>query len=306
MEFSQAQLEQWRKEYWGQRRQLVLALVFTLVSILIFVMGGQQISGMVRQTNLSIRREKDALNKIQRRVKLIEEISSDDRSAFEQAARAMPGSKQPLAILRSLEAIAEENQMSIGHYDLNPGLLSTEEAVLAEKKKQEEGIESFVIKLEMTGSFNNLLSSLQEIEQTLPLMEVTTLTISPMTTALNEDIGSVPYRAELQVRSFFALLDAAKIVEAARSSGTIQFSDENAITAELIAPLEFRLDNAVILQNNLPDFSNTDVFGTQVPLLDRQGLPLSPSPSPTPEASGSGSLENTEETEQPEGTSSSP
>lgn len=303
MEFNAAQLDQWKKEYWGQRRQLVLAIVLGVFSIGLMVLGGQQLSGLIGRTNASLRKERDTLAKIQRRVKLIEEITSDDRAAFDQAAKALPASKQPIAILRSLEEISEQTGMSVGHYDLNPGLIATEEALLAEKKKQDEGIESFIIKLELTGSFTSLLDALQEIEQTLPLMEVMNLTISPVSQQLNENISLVPYKAELQVRSFFAILNANQIVEAARNSGTIQFTTENEQTMELIAPLRYRLTQTNILQGDLPNFSNTDVFGIDVPLEQRE-LSASPSSTVSPEGTESSASEGSPETS--EGSASTP
>lgn len=282
MELSSAQLDQWKKEYWVQRRQLMLAIILMVVAIFLLLLGGQRLLGLINQTNARLRKERDTLAKIQRRVRLVEEITSDDRTAFNQASLALPASKQPLAILRSLEDIARETGMSLGHYDLNPGLIATEEALLADQRKKDESVESFVIRLEMSGSFNSLLSALQEMERVLPLMEITQLAISPVSQQLNEDISQVPYKAELQVRSFYALFDAAKIVEAARSSGVIQFTEKNEQTAELIAPLRYRLRDETILQGTFPNFGNTDVFGTQVPLEARvQG------PSLVPDATGS-------------------
>ncbi len=201
-------------ELWIQRRELVIAGVLFVSSLLLIFVGTYRFWQGAQEIQVSLGQKRTELSQVEQRAILLNTISPDDRAGYELVERALPRFKEPLQVMRTLEVISQQTQIFLGEYDLNPGIVSTESARQSSSSRNTSSTarssEALRIEIEVSGSFQQLTTAIDNMEQALPLMEIIDLRIAPARRASASDLSNVEYTATLQLESYYADIDPAQ------------------------------------------------------------------------------------------------
>lgn len=209
-------LEKQLNEWWIQRRQFVLAVGLFVGSLLLIFLGAYRLWQIASELQISLEQQRGELNKVVQRATLLNTISPDDRDGYILVEQALPRFKEPLQVMRTLEAIALQTQVSLGEYDLNPGIVSTESAQQSGSSRNRSSSarsDSLRLEIEISGSFQQITNAIVNMETSLPLMEITDLRIAPARRGATEDLSNVQYTATLQIESYYANVNASQVAK---------------------------------------------------------------------------------------------
>ena len=261
-----------------QRQRLLLAIGLGIFTVLLIAFGLWPLWERLRVVQSDLRRQRDSLQKISQRAALVTSIDEADRQNFRVVARALPLQKQPLVVLQSLEAIAGATDVSLGTFDLSPGVISTESAETTTQARRRSRqattrVQNLTLSVEVTGSFEGLLRSLEEIERTSPLMEVMEMGVDPAERGTFDE-PVTEYTATLRIVAYFLPFSAQDL---SRTGGAAALTRTQEETLQQVNLLQYRLSETA--ESTVPDeFVNTDLFGVQSEPIQ--------SPTPTPEPTG--------------------
>ncbi|MCD8484264.1 hypothetical protein LRY65_00110 [Candidatus Woesebacteria bacterium] len=260
MAMENVDIEKKANEWWLQRRQLVIAVGLFLGAGLLLAVGAYQFWQIASQVQISITQKEEELSKAEQRATLLNTISPDDRTGYVLVEQALPRFKEPLQVLRTLEAISQETQVALGEYDLNPGVVSTESAQQSGSSRSRSSgsrTQSLIIEIEVTGSFSQITNAINSIEESLPLMEITDMRIAPSRRGSIGDLAGVQYTATLQLVSYYADIPA----QVARG-GAQQISPSERRARGEIQEMEYWLEGAsgASSQQDSTGSGNTDIF----------------------------------------------
>ncbi len=265
-----------------QRRNLLIAVVLLVASAALLIFGTMPFWTRSRVVQADITREKISLQRIQQRAALLTNIGPEEQNSFRRAGQALPLGKQPLVVLQSLEAVATEAKVSLGKYDLNPGLISTQAAETTRRvtrTKQARAAQAQVMPLsvEVVGQFSDIQRTIDLIEDSLPLMEVVEMSLNPE----HQTDFSTPttsYIANLLLNTYYAPLNAKDLAK----QGAAALSKAQQDTLALITGMTYRLTTAIDDTTAPPEFNNPNLFGVNQPTAV-EASPPTPTPSPVPE-----------------------
>lgn len=283
-----ADLQRLRSQLLVQRRSLLAGGGLLVASVLLLAFGAMPFWNRVQVVRSDIGRERQALQRVRQRANLLTSITPEDQSKFDQVGRALPLGKQPLVVLQTLELIAQEAGVSLGKYDLNPGLISTQAAEAATRQatraRQAQAARAQVmpVSIEVVGEFAKIQQTILLIEQSLPLMEVLEMSLNPETRETGFGSPTTNYIANLLVQSYFAPLDPKDL---ARQGAAALNRDQEAALA-IILGMRYRLPSTPESAAPPPAFTNLDPFGVG-----------STAPAPTPTSVPSPAAEITPEPE---------
>lgn len=257
-------IEKKLKEWWIQRRQFVIAVGLFLSSVLLLFFGAYRFWQIAEETQVTIEQKQKELNQVVQRATLLNTITPDDRAGYILVEQALPRFKEPLQVMRTLEAISQDTQISLGEYDLNPGVVSTEAAKqsgssrnTSKSSKSKSQFQSLRFEIDASGSFQQLTTAIDYIEQSLPLMEVTDLRIAPARRSIAGDLTNVEYTATLQLESYYLDIDAGQTVRA----GAQQVSPGQRRARETLQNMKYWLESRTsTAPQNLDDTGNNDLF----------------------------------------------
>ncbi len=205
-------LQRLRSQLWVQRRGLLIGATLFAVSVLLLLLVFLPLWNRNRVIQSDIGRERQSLEKIRQRAALLNEIKPEDQAKFNQVGLALPLGKQPLVVLQTLESIATESGVSLGKFDLSPGLISTQGAVAASRQSarsretQAVKAETLTISVDMVGEFSEIQQALALIEQALPLMEVVEISLNPESRVAGFAAPTTNYVANLSIHSYYSQL----------------------------------------------------------------------------------------------------
>lgn len=249
-------------ELWLRRRELVFAVILVVVSGLALYFGAWRFWQEIQDVQMDIRAEQKDLNEVQQRVAVINSIDDSQRQLFDQAAIALPIFKEPLLTLQTLDTIAGQTGVSLGEYDINPGIISTESAATSGSRRggSNRELQTLVFEMELTGDFDEIREALVAIENALPLIDVREISIDPARRGLIEGVDQQQYIASVQLVSFYASLDAAAVVRGGALQLTRQQRD---MQEQLLEMNAYRRGGPV--QDRDVEVGNQDFFGLQSP-----------------------------------------
>lgn len=212
-------LQQLRREFVIQRREVFYGVIALAVTFVVVMVG---LLPSVRQLQLvqtSRRRVQSELGKTQQRAAILSEAAVNDKENFALVDRALPVSKQPLVVLRSLETVAGETGVSLGKYDVSPGLISTDSAQSSTPSRRTANtrnsqVQSMPVSLEASGRLDQLTRFVETLENAIPLMRVTEMSLSPAKRSTTESVDTLVYTAVLQLQAYYAPFRASDFAKA--------------------------------------------------------------------------------------------
>ena len=172
------------------RRYLVFSILIGLIGLTAIF------SGIVPQLNnlLDVRSEIKVSEKkvISLRQKVADLSSLEAQEAFtyvESVDQILPSKKPLLELMSALSLVAGRNNVSFTDLSLSPGRIASESAEFLDearslnngsrvvKSKNDQGFETIVVELEISGIFKNVQGFFSDIEKVAPLTTITSLSL---------------------------------------------------------------------------------------------------------------------------------
>ena len=278
-------LQQIRREFVIQRRDVFYGVIALAASLVVIMAGLIPSFNQMQAVRNSQRRVQGELTKAQQRAAILSQAAVNDQENFQLVDRALPLGKQPLVVLRALEKVAGETGVSIGKYDVSPGLISTDSAQANTPSRRSASqkkslAQSMSVSLEASGRLDQLTSFIETLEGSLPLMRVSEMSLSPSKRGSSESSETLSYTALLQLQAFYAPLQKSDFskatVQALTPSQRAALDRLQTMTSILdVRPLEplqdFQNEGLFeVSQPVPPDISPSDVEASPAPEEDQQ------------------------------------
>lgn len=271
------ELQRFWTTLWLFRRRLLVSVGLGVAGVVLLIFGAYRLWSMIAVTSSDIRRERTGLERSQQRANLITSITPEMRENYETVNRALPLFKDPLLVLRSVEAVANDTSVSLSEFEFSPGVVSTDSASLItteRRRRDERPAQQLTLKFDMSGTFQELTNAVAAFEESLPLIEVIDININPsrsVTTGSAVGAG-IEYTATLQIDAFYAQVDA----KAASQQGAARLTPAQEEVLTRLQGMQFRAGAAVpagtASSSGTPRSSSGDLFGIQSGLAGEGAL----------------------------------
>ncbi len=188
----------WRL-FWNTRKELVLAVLFFVLSALIIFIGIiQQISPI--QASLSKLKEREAEEtKFSEKAEQLKQLAADPN--FKQSSNideVLPSHKPLLEILNNLNTVANSAEVTIKNFSLNPGEIASD-TTKVKKNTAEQRYDYLDLDFSVSGSLWKIQNFLSLIEQVTPISTITSISINRN---IDED-KNAQAQADLILRTFY-------------------------------------------------------------------------------------------------------
>lgn len=200
------------------RKSLAIAIGLGVVSVCLVIFAIVPQFQETLDLNSQLKKEKPKLDKLQR--KLVELDNIQFSAEFSQRGfveAALPSRKPLLELLTSLHTISESDNVSIGEFSLSPGLVATNEAEIiadANKKSNNDGVDTIDVEMVVTGTFSNIGSFLINLEKISPFTTITQLGLSSRSSGDDFNQQESDMRAKISTKSYFFTQSVAASIEA--------------------------------------------------------------------------------------------
>lgn len=188
----------WRL-FWNTRKELVLGILFFVLSLMILLIGIlQQIKPI--QNDLKELKEKQAeLAKFSEKAEQLKQLAIDPN--FNQSSsidKVLPSHKPLLEILSNLNSVAYGSEVVIKNFSLNPGEIATD-TTKVKKTTNNQRYDYLDLDFSVSGPLWKIQNFLTLIEQVTPISTVTNISINRN---IDED-KNAQAQADLVLRTFF-------------------------------------------------------------------------------------------------------
>ncbi len=188
----------WRL-FWNTRKELVLAVLFFILSSLIIFIGIiQQISPI--KANLSKLKDRETEEaKFLEKTKQLQQLAVDPN--FKQSSNideVLPSHKPLLEILNNLNNVANTAEVTIKNFSLNPGEIASD-TTKVKKSTTEQRYDYLDLDFSVSGSLWKIQNFLSLIEQVTPISTITSISINRN---IDED-KNAQAQADLILRTFY-------------------------------------------------------------------------------------------------------
>jgi Tfp pilus assembly protein PilO len=182
---------------------------FPIVTVLIVILGTAALLVPEINSLVELRQsQKNALTKLsttQKKYDQFQQMRGDDiDELYELSTSALPMHKPYYEVLSSISLLANTTGVVIGDFDLDPGSLATKAA-----ETHKEGYVSLSTSLQVNGTAEQVTSFVQQLQKSLPLIEVKQIQISvannaSITDTRQANLDVVIYYAENTTPTFSA------------------------------------------------------------------------------------------------------
>lgn len=188
----------WRL-FWNTRKELVLGILFFVLSLMILLIGIlQQIKPI--QADLKELKDKQAeLAKFSEKAEQLKQLAIDPN--FSQSSsidKVLPSHKPLLEILNNLNSVAYGSEVVIKNFSLNPGEIATD-TTKVKKTTNNQRYDYLDLDFSVSGPLWKIQNFLTLIEQVTPISTVTNISINRN---IDED-KNAQAQADLVLRTFF-------------------------------------------------------------------------------------------------------
>lgn len=209
-----ADIQSYLQMFLVERRMLVVALGLFITSLII---GGAAIWPMWQQaqtTRSKIQKLEQQVGKNQKRLNILTSLTEAQKQDFARVATALPEYKQPLNYLLMMNEIASRSGIVISEYNLDPGIVSTDSAETAgTPRSNASGATPFSFDVTIQGSLEEVERAFQNIETSLPLMEISRFDFATMSKGATLNETGTRYEVILTLVTRYALLDAKSVAK---------------------------------------------------------------------------------------------
>lgn len=187
------------KLFWNTRKEMVLAVLFFVLSLMIVLIGIiKQISPI--QKDLKTLKEKEAeVAKFLEKSEQLKQLAVDPN--FNQSSdidKVLPSHKPLLEILSNLNSIANNSEVIIKNFSLNPGEIATD-TTKVKKTTNNQKYDYLDLDFSVSGPLWKIQDFLNLIEKVTPISTITSISISRNI----DDDKNAQAQADLVLRTFY-------------------------------------------------------------------------------------------------------
>lgn len=168
------------KKYYIRHQMLVKAIAVYLAVLILVLVGILPMIGKIQSSTAKIATRSKEQKTLSEKVVLLSQI---DKEVLKERAqvikRALPEKKDVIEYLGAIDGLSRELGLSFGGITLAPGDVSLTESANKKKAKTVGALQILDTDVKITGSKSGIYTFLKLVEQTLPLMQVTDVKITP-------------------------------------------------------------------------------------------------------------------------------
>lgn len=226
----------------------VVGVIVFLGTILVLIPQLQQ----VRQTLRELSDAKSTVIKAQSKLDQAEQLDSQEIDSQLRLTRlALPEHKPYYEVLQAIQSLSSSIGVQAGDFDLTPGSLATKSAQI---KTDSSGYVTLSTKLAITGQSDRVIQFVEQLQLSLPLVSVTSISISPETKG--EDMNR--RQANLDILIHYALPRERKTEISVEP--VVKLSDADKATLSLLSTYSGAKEVAASSSAAVSNYGRTDVF----------------------------------------------
>jgi Tfp pilus assembly protein PilO len=188
----------WRL-FWNTRKELVLAILFFIVSIIITIVGIIQQIAPIKADLQKLKSKEEELAKFYDKAQQLQQLAIDPQfSKSSDIDKVLPSHKPLLEILSNLNDVANNTEVVIKNFSLNPGEIATD-TTKVKKNNNGQKYDYLDLDFSVSGPLWKIQSFLSLIEQVAPISTITSISISRN---IDQD-KNAQAQADLILRSFY-------------------------------------------------------------------------------------------------------
>lgn len=188
----------WRL-FWNTRKELVLGILFFVLSLMILLIGILQQIKPIQNDLKELKERKADLAKFSEKAEQLKQLAVDPN--FNQSSsidKVLPSHKPLLEILSNLNSVAYGSEVVIKNFSLNPGEIATD-TTKVKKTTNNQRYDYLDLDFSVSGPLWKIQNFLTLIEQVTPISTVTNISINRN---IDED-KNAQAQADLVLRTFF-------------------------------------------------------------------------------------------------------
>ena len=188
----------WRL-FWNTRKELVLGILFFVLSLMILLIGILQQIKPIQADLKELKEKQTELAKFSEKAEQLKQLAIDPN--FNQSSsidKVLPSHKPLLEILSNLDSVAHSSEVVIKNFSLNPGEIATD-TTKVKKTTNNQRYDYLDLDFSVSGSLWKIQNFLTLIEQVTPISTVTNISINRN---IDED-KNAQAQADLVLRTFF-------------------------------------------------------------------------------------------------------
>lgn len=187
------------KLFWNTRKELVLAILFFIISLMMLLIGIINQIKPISTEVTELRDKKTELTKFSEKSEQLKQLAADPN--FKQSSsidKVLPSHKPLLEILSNLNTIAYHSEVIIKNFSLNPGEIATD-TTKVKKTTNNQRYDYLDLDFSVSGQLWKIQDFLTLIEQVTPISTVTSISINRNI----DDNKDAQAQADLVLRTFF-------------------------------------------------------------------------------------------------------
>lgn len=242
------------KLFLATRKYLALSIFCVVVATLFLLFLAYPRINELTSLNKKIHSENKKLEKYQIKIKELEQVTSleefKNKAAIEQV---LPSYNPMLELLTNLNKTAANTQIFLDDFNLKPGKVASQGAVIVEEKNNKEGYSTMDISFTAKGQLDALDNFLEAVEKMSPITSIKTISLQRKE---KEKGGETTISASADL-----ILTTHYYTQSIKSSLEAPLPKIGAKELEIFATiLEFK-DSDLKKQNEVMDGGNENIFG---------------------------------------------
>ncbi len=185
--------------FWNTRKELVLGILFFIISALMLLIGVIQQIGPI-QADLKKKQDRAAeLAKFYEKTEQLKQLAIDPNfNKSSDIDKVLPSHKPLLEILNNLNMVANSTEVVIKNFTLNPGEIATD-STKVKTSSNAQRYDYLDLDFSVSGPLWKVQEFLRLIEQVTPISTITSIAINRN---IDEDTNALA-QADLVLRSFY-------------------------------------------------------------------------------------------------------
>lgn len=239
------------------RKSLMMAVAFGATALILLVLFYQQLMG-VFDTRAKLQVEQRKVDQLNEKASQLEQLRlSPEFAQAEQIHRVLPSHKPLLELLNNLNSVANETQVSITEFEINPGEIATDSTQVGgatSTRRTSADYDQLDLQLTIVGELSQIRRFMDLIEQTSPITTITNLTVDRKVAGTGSGTSANATRADLALSTYYY----TKSISSTLSSALPQISArEREVFQAILAfsPTELEAQTEIVTG------ANQDLFG---------------------------------------------
>jgi Tfp pilus assembly protein PilO len=237
------------------RKNLVKAIAFGFTSIILLVLTYTQVT-TIFETRKKMEVTQKKVDQLQSKTDELESLKlTPEYAQASKMSDVLPSHKPLLELLNNLNSVANETNVSITEFKINPGEIiaeGEEEKKVSVKNKKTKDYDQLNLELSVVGGLDQVKEFMSLIERVSPITTINSLTIDRKTTNIKDNQQQT--RADLSLSTYYYTKSITSTLSA--KLPTITQEEKEIFQAILdFTPPEIETQNQIIGGNN------TDLFG---------------------------------------------